>query len=67
MAIVGQAGYGPKKGQTETLSPWEEKEKGRMKRWAGGEHVQEQAGECGTAVRGPSQSDSSRTRWESAA
>lgn len=24
-----------------------------MKRWAGGEHVQEQAGEGGTAVRGP--------------
>lgn len=58
MAVVGRTGSGPK-GQTETLSPWEEKEEGRMKRWAGGEHVEEQAGEGGTAVKGPSQSDSS--------
>ena len=47
MAVVGRTGSGPK-GQTETLSPWEEKEEGRMKRWAGGEHVEEQAGEGGT-------------------
>lgn len=30
-----------------------------MKRWAGGEHVQEQAGESGTAVKGSSHSGSS--------
>lgn len=40
MAVVGQAGSGPKKGQ-KTLSPREENEEERMKRQAGGEHVQE--------------------------